>query len=1176
MSRRARRGAATSAESARQPVAVSERSDSKNADAPLGSRRRRKRDLAAAETGAAATSIALAQDDEQDTAATGDSADAPIAEHETSVGASDAVAETTNSASELADGSDTDASASASASASAKDDAHAVISLDQLPAALREALIFSPDEPEEDARTLQLGEPLVLSAAADIVVSTGETNSANDVNALVDEMPFDEDGPYEEVLPFDEDGPYDEVPSPAGLSFDRNLTVGSVSELPDPVQTATWRDMPPPTVEQAAQSEHPEHPEKSEQPEHPDESAPHAEVAESIAGTADSSSDDGIRIADLADSGSIDSEHAAPDAIADSDGDTDTDTDAGADAAVDTDADTAADADREDESAEPVDAAPVLTPMTQIDYFADADADADAEPDVASTAEAVQVDESDEADDVEVLENVAVDARSDEPDATTPSVLLTDQGHSEETAGDAPEASTELEATPEVEATPERELLEDSPPEHVAESAEDREASTEDTASAEGTASAEDESSTVESDELAQASNAAANIVEDPGAAIDEVQAENNVVVATETESPVVDTTDLENVEIVDIDAEIDENDHAEDSAQGEDADEDADARATSDGAEFTEYDSREREHEQEQEQEDGMSGDMNERAAVAEQARAIPEPLVEPAPLPRSSFEPDLSKLGRTDAAPDDVEPLRVKPVRPLGEEAVFTTADRLRASAFAPVASERVADHPAPAAVADDEAPIAAEAEPSSHGTQPRSAVAAAQAQAGPIAPEQDRTESSSAAENHAGVDTCSQCGNELSESDIFCGSCGFVKHGVGPSSRVAAPVRDPFPWGTPSGEKTVANAPESNELNASAENLSPESDAIAEAIPASAEVNRAEQDDEAEQSAGVESADVPVENENQSSDIDARSADQSAAVPAIAEVAEAPNDDLKPQPELDDVESSEILEPRTSAESATAAAAKAEDAPSESFDAGVAEAVDSASERGEAIPLIEPGSVEPEQPVVSGAEANAPQTESREEGPVADAAQPHLEAAPPLETGAEGEDMKGNAAAATTASGVPGFSVLAPPPKSNQRVELPISPPVPLAALGADEADIEDTRIVERSVTGTRFVLQFSTGDSVIVTGNGLVGRNPIPEPSEKFDIVVPITDPSKSVSKTHLEFGQMSGVFWISDRYSGNGTIVREPGAEPKRCEPGKRYRVVRGTRVEIGEQFFIVS
>ena len=121
-----------------------------------------------------------------------------------------------------------------------------------------------------------------------------------------------------------------------------------------------------------------------------------------------------------------------------------------------------------------------------------------------------------------------------------------------------------------------------------------------------------------------------------------------------------------------------------------------------------------------------------------------------------------------------------------------------------------------------------------------------------------------------------------------------------------------------------------------------------------------------------------------------------------------------------------------------------------------------------------------------------------------------------------------------------------------------------------------DIDDTRIVDRSRSGERFVLQFSTGESVSVTSAGLLGRNPMPEPGEYFEALVAISDPGKSVSKTHLEFGQDGGAFWISDRYSGNGTVVREPDAQPRRCEPGKRYRIVRGTRVDIGEQFFVVS
>ena len=121
-----------------------------------------------------------------------------------------------------------------------------------------------------------------------------------------------------------------------------------------------------------------------------------------------------------------------------------------------------------------------------------------------------------------------------------------------------------------------------------------------------------------------------------------------------------------------------------------------------------------------------------------------------------------------------------------------------------------------------------------------------------------------------------------------------------------------------------------------------------------------------------------------------------------------------------------------------------------------------------------------------------------------------------------------------------------------------------------------DLEKTRAVATGPAEERFVLQFSTGESVTVTGAGLVGRNPSSQPGEYVDQLVTIFDAGKSVSKTHLEFGQDSGRFWVSDRYSTNGSTVRQPDLEPKRCEPGRRYFVARGTRVDIGEQFFVVS
>lgn len=135
-----------------------------------------------------------------------------------------------------------------------------------------------------------------------------------------------------------------------------------------------------------------------------------------------------------------------------------------------------------------------------------------------------------------------------------------------------------------------------------------------------------------------------------------------------------------------------------------------------------------------------------------------------------------------------------------------------------------------------------------------------------------------------------------------------------------------------------------------------------------------------------------------------------------------------------------------------------------------------------------------------------------------------------------------------------------------------------PLPAVALSAAPTMLDDdhTRLVPRGTGGARFVLQFSTGESYTVLGSGLAGRNPRPEPGEYVDHLVTIADPGRSVSKTHFEFGQEGGVFWVSDRHSGNGSVIREPGSEPRACTPGHRYPIVRGTRIDIGEQFVIVS
>lgn len=143
-------------------------------------------------------------------------------------------------------------------------------------------------------------------------------------------------------------------------------------------------------------------------------------------------------------------------------------------------------------------------------------------------------------------------------------------------------------------------------------------------------------------------------------------------------------------------------------------------------------------------------------------------------------------------------------------------------------------------------------------------------------------------------------------------------------------------------------------------------------------------------------------------------------------------------------------------------------------------------------------------------------------------------------------------------------------------------PVLPAVASAAVpssaddGSDAEDVEETRIVDRNTSAAPFVLHFSTGERTAVQGTGLLGRLPRPQPGERFDELLTVHDPGKSVSKTHLELGRDGDDLWVADRFSGNGTVVRHIDGTIRRCEPGRRYRVERGARVDIGEQFFLVQ
>lgn len=105
---------------------------------------------------------------------------------------------------------------------------------------------------------------------------------------------------------------------------------------------------------------------------------------------------------------------------------------------------------------------------------------------------------------------------------------------------------------------------------------------------------------------------------------------------------------------------------------------------------------------------------------------------------------------------------------------------------------------------------------------------------------------------------------------------------------------------------------------------------------------------------------------------------------------------------------------------------------------------------------------------------------------------------------------------------------------------------------------------------------FTITLGTGESVELTRSGLLGRMPTPAEGEEFEHLIVVTDPGRSVSKTHLELGVDGTEIWVADRQSGNGTIIREPGVVPRRAQPGTRYPVVRGTRIDIGDLHLTIT
>lgn len=147
--------------------------------------------------------------------------------------------------------------------------------------------------------------------------------------------------------------------------------------------------------------------------------------------------------------------------------------------------------------------------------------------------------------------------------------------------------------------------------------------------------------------------------------------------------------------------------------------------------------------------------------------------------------------------------------------------------------------------------------------------------------------------------------------------------------------------------------------------------------------------------------------------------------------------------------------------------------------------------------------------------------------------------------------------------------------PDPEPRPDSRPPFVPPTLLAPITTLAEGADETRIVIRSPR-VRFKLTFTNGEEHHILGHSLLGRRPKPQPGEEQPRLITISDPERSVSKTHLELGIDNGNLWIADRWSSNGTVLVTPHGTGRVCDPGRRYELEAGNTVEIGDVIFTVT
>lgn len=110
----------------------------------------------------------------------------------------------------------------------------------------------------------------------------------------------------------------------------------------------------------------------------------------------------------------------------------------------------------------------------------------------------------------------------------------------------------------------------------------------------------------------------------------------------------------------------------------------------------------------------------------------------------------------------------------------------------------------------------------------------------------------------------------------------------------------------------------------------------------------------------------------------------------------------------------------------------------------------------------------------------------------------------------------------------------------------------------------------------VTVAMLRIRLDDGRDIELDRTVLIGRNPAGHPGEDTAQLIPLADPGRSISKTHLHLLAGNGGIWVTDRDSTNGSSVTTPDGIRTALAAGEPTHVRPGSTVHFGDRSFYLG